>query len=96
MDDLMITNTNKFNSKRSNEIKYFSSGVFNFIKNHKQDGILLEGNLKYFSSKRLIVISNVKIDTLSAIYYIVGCDNIYILQYAIHRSTLPLVMVLYL
>lgn len=79
----MIQNENN----KSNQLKSFSSEVFNFIQSHKQDGLLLEGNLKYFSSKRLIVISNVKIDTLSAIDYIVGCDNIYILQYANYDDT---------
>lgn len=79
----MIKNANN----KSKQLKSFSSEVFKFIQNHKKAELLLEGKLKCFSSKRLIVISNVKIDTLSAIDYLVGCDNIYILQYANYDDT---------
>ncbi len=79
--------TNNTNNNQPKELKSFSSEVFDFIKYYKQNGLILEGKLKCFSSKRLIVISNTKIDTYSAIDYIVGFDNIYILQYASYDDT---------
>ena len=89
MDDYMTTPISNAKYIKSGELKIFSKEVFDFVNFYNSNGYLITGDApyKYFSSKRLIVISSCKIEKHGAIDYIFGYGNIYIMQYSSINET---------
>ena len=89
MDDYMTTPISNAKYIKSGELKIFSKEVFDFVNFYNSNGYLIIGDVpyKYFSSKRLIVISSTKIENHGAIDYIFGYGNIYIMQYSSIEET---------
>jgi len=83
MDEFIMQPKCDPNSLKSKNLKLFSNKVFEFIKYHnsKSKNHNNENITKVFSSARLIVITNNKFNKYSAIDYVFGFNNIYILQY---------------
>lgn len=89
MDDFMTKPLLNDNNIKSGELKFFSKEVFEFVKYYNSKSFLKIGNApqRYFSSKRLIVISNTEIEKYGAVDYVFGYGNIYILQYSSVEET---------
>ena len=70
MDDYMTTLISNAKYIKSGELKIFSKEVFDFVNFYNSNGYLITGDVpyKYFSSKRLIVISSWKIVVHSSFF----------------------------